>query len=349
MPKVAIIGSATWGTALGITLARKGIRVKLWTRTEEEARGLNEARENTTFLPGYRFPIRFSATSSLEEAFDRAELVILAVPAQSMRYNVREIKNYLNDSILIVSATKGLEVGVSKRMSQVITEEISPRLHSNICVLSGPNIAQETVQGLHSVSVIAAYNPAVAERAKQIINSPRFCVFTNTDVTGVELGGALKNVIALGAGISDGLGYGNNAKAALITRGLAEIATLGAAMGANPLTLTGLAGLGDMIVTCYSPYSRNHYVGTELAKGQSLKEILDSMNHVAEGVSTTIAARQLARKMGVEMPITEQIYKILYDGLNPKEAVAELLGQPVKWEMPQIRKLTQLFKANFDK
>ena len=348
MPKVAIIGSAAWGTALGIALARKGIRVKLWTRAKEEAERLNKARENTTFLPGYCFPVRLSATSSLEEAFDGAEVVILAVPAQTMRYNIREIKNYLNDYILIVSATKGLEVGVSKRMSQVIAGEISPHLHSSICVLSGPNIAQEAAQGLHSVSVIAAYSPVVAEKAKQMINSPCFCVFTNTDVIGVELGGALKNVIALGAGIADGLGYGNNAKAALITRGLAEVATLGAALGANPLTLTGLAGLGDMIVTCYSPYSRNRYVGAELAKGRSLKEILNSMNHVAEGVSTTIAARQLARKMGVEMPITEQIYKILYDGLSPKVAVDELTGQPVKWEMPQIKKLSQLFNPNFN-
>lgn len=338
MPKAAIIGSASWGTALGIVLARKGIRVKLWTRAEEIAEELNMARENTTFLPGFRFPSRLSATSSLEEALDKADIVIFAVPAQSMRRNIREVKDYLRDSILIISATKGLEVGSSKRMSQVIAEEINARFHANICALSGPNIAQETANGLHSVTVVAAPDITVGEQAQRLISSDYFCVFTSTDIVGVELGGALKNVIALGAGIADGLGYGNNAKATLITRGLAEIIVLGTAVGANPLTFVGLTCLGDIVATCFSPFSRNHYVGVELAKGRSLKEIMNSMPHVAEGIATTLAARKMARKAGVDLPITEQIYKVIYERADVKEAVDDLMGHFAKEEAVEITK-----------
>ena len=342
MTKVAIIGNGTWGTALGITLARKGNRVKLWARTEEEAKKLNEERENSRFLPGFRFPIRLSATSSLKEALDEAALVIFTVPAQSMRRNVRQVRDYLNDSMIIVSATKGLEVGAGKRMSQVIAEEIDPRFRPYIGVLSGPNIAQETAQGLHSVTVVAAQDVTVSEKVRQLMSSECFCVFTSTDMVGVELGGAFKNVIALGAGIAHGLGYGNNAKAAFITRGLVETITLGTALGANPLTFAGLACLGDIIATCFSPYSRNHYVGVELAKGRSLGEIMNSMDHVVEGVSTTFAVRKLARKTGIDTPIMEQIYKVIYEGLVPKQAVVELVGQPTEESLTEIGRLSQL-------
>ena len=340
MAKIAIVGNGTWGTALGITLARKGHRVKLWTRTKEEAKKLNEERENSAFLPGYRFPIRLSVTNSTEEALKGADLVVFAVPAHGMSHNVKRVKKYL-DGTIIVSATKGLEVGSGKRMSRVIAEEIGPSLQGNICVLSGPNIAQEAAQGLHSTTVIAAQDIAVAERARELVSSSCFCVFTSTDVVGVELGGALKNVIALGAGIADGLGYGNNAKAAFITRGLVEVITLGTAMGANPLTFAGLACLGDIIATCFSPFSRNLYVGQELAKGRPLKEIMNSMPHVAEGISTTLAARKLARKMGIELPITEQLYRVIYEGLDPKQAVAELIGRPAE-ESAEIGRLNRL-------
>jgi len=340
MPKAAIIGSASWGTALGITLARKGTLVKLWTRNKETAEKLNQARENTTYLPGFRFPSRLSATNSMEEAMDKADLVIFAVPAQSMRRNVREVSHYLNNSSLIISATKGLEVGSGKRMSQVIAEEVDARLQlSNICVLSGPNMAQEAAQGLLSVTVIAAPNVAVAEKAKRLINSNHFYVFTSTDVIGVELGGALKNVITLGVGMIDGLGNGNNAKAALIIRGLSEIIILGATFGANPLTFIGLSGLGDLVLTCFSPLSRNYYVGEELAKGRPLKEITDSMSHVAEGVSTAFAARELGQKAGLSLPIIEQIYKVLYEGLDVKQAATELVKYPAEGESLEITKL----------
>jgi glycerol-3-phosphate dehydrogenase (NAD(P)+) len=325
MSRVAIIGSASWGTALGIALARKGTHVKLWTRTGEEANKLNKEKENTTFLPDFHFPFRLWATSSVEEAIEGAAAVILAVPAQSVRQNIQLIGNYLADSVPIVSASKGLELDTNKRMSQVIAEEIAPHLQPNICVLSGPSIAQEAAMESHSAVVIAANNIAVAEKVQQVMSQSCFCTFTTTDVIGVELGGALKNVIALGVGIAEGLGYGDNAKAAFITYGLAEITSLGVAMGANPLTFTGLACLGDIIVTCFSPSSRNRDVGIKLAKGHALEDILSSLPHIPEGIATTIAARQLARRMGANMPATERIYRVLYEGLDPKIAATELI------------------------
>lgn len=328
MSKVAIIGTTTWGTTLGIMLTRKGTRVRLWARSAPEAQEINRARENAAFLPGIRLPRRLVATASMEEALDRAALLIMAVPAQTMRANIRLASPYLKPPMLILSAAKGLEMGEGKRMSEVIAEEVEPSLHPNICALSGPNLAREIIGGLPAVTVVAASTQEVAERIQQLLSSPRFCVFTNTDLVGVELGGALKNIIALGAGIADGLGYGDNAKAAFITRGLAEIAILGIAAGANPLTFAGLAGVGDLVATCASRLSRNHFVGEELSKGRPLAEIMASMRSIAEGIDTTRAALHLAERLGVEMPITEVIYRILFQGLDSRQGVAELMGRP---------------------
>ena len=339
MPKAAIIGSGSWGTALAIILARKGNDVKLWTRDEETAEKLNQARENVVYLPGSQFPPHLSATHSLQEATDKSDLIIFAVPADTMRRNVRQVKDYLSDTVLIASATKGLEVGSGKRMSQVMAEEIDSRLHPNLCVISGPNIAKEAAQGLLSVTVVAARDVTVAERAQQLINSNNFYVFTSTDVIGTELGGALKNVVTLGVGMIDGLGNGNNAKAALIIRGLSEIIVLGTTFGANPLTFIGLSGLGDLVVTCFSPQSRNFYVGEELARGRTLKEIQDSMPHVAEGVTTVFAARQLGQKAGLSLPIIEQIYKVIYEGFDVRQAASELVEYPVNGKSLEITKL----------
>ena len=339
MPKAAIIGSASWGTAIGIILARKGLWVRLWTRDEETADTLNHERENRPYLPGSRFPARLSATSSMEEAMDRADMVVLAVPSVTMRANVRQVKDYLKDSTFVVSATKGLEVDSGKRMSQVIAEEIDPRFHSNICVLSGPNIAKEAAQGLLSVTVVASADPAVAENAKRLIHSNQFYAFTSTDVIGVELGGALKNVITLGVGMVDGLGNGNNAKAALIIRGLSEVIVLGTTFGANPVTFIGLSGLGDLVVSSFSPLSRNFFVGKEVANGRSLQEISASMHNVAEGVSTARAAWQLGQKAGLNLPIIEKIYKVLYEQLDVRSAVSNLVGYPTDGESQEITKL----------
>lgn len=333
MPKIAIIGTTSWGITLGIVLARNGVDISLWARTEREAVQLAKAGPNPVLTNGAVFPSELSITSSLHEALTKARAVILVVPSQSMRWNVKLAAEHISKSMLIVSAAKGLEVGSGKRMSQVIAEEIKPSFHSNICVLSGPNLSQEILNDLPAATVVAADDEAIAKKAQKLLTVPNFCVFTNTDIIGVELGGALKNIVALGAGISDGLGYGDNAKAALITRGLTEITALGVALGANPLTFSGLSGLGDLIATCASPLSRNHYVGVELAKGRPLEEITDSMVGIAEGVDTTLVVRNLAKEMGLEMPITETIYRVLFEGADIRQAAAELMGAEAAHEL----------------
>jgi len=333
MPKIAIIGTTTWGLTLAAILASKKRQVTLWARTEQEAAKLRNAETNPTLLRNADLPHQLSITSSVSEALADVQAVILAVPSQAMRQNIKSIARYLKSSMLVVSAAKGLEVNSSKRMSEVIAEEIKPQLWSNICVLSGPNLSEEIRHGLPAASVVAAEDEAIARKAQRLLSAPNFCVYTNTDAIGVELGGAFKNVIALGAGIADGLGYGDNAKAAFMTRGLTEMTALGVALGANPLTFSGLAGLGDLIATCSSPLSRNHYMGVELAKGRSLKEIAESMKGVAEGVSTTLAVWNLAQQLGLGMPITEKIYQVLYQGLDPRQAVADLMVAEVKHEL----------------
>lgn len=325
MPKIAIIGTTSMGITTGVVLARNGINVSLWARTRQEAIEVAETGPNPGPGKGVCFPPELTITSSLSEALSRASAVILAVPSQSMRQNLRLAAGHIGKSTLIISAAKGLEIETGKRMSQVIAEEIKPALRSNICVLSGPNLAQEILNGLPAATVVAADDEAIARKAQKLLTTPNLCVFTNTDVLGVELGGSLKNIIALGAGISDGLGYGDNAKAALMTRGLTEMTALGVHLGADPLTFSGLTGLGDLIATCSSSLSRNHYCGTELAKGRSLKDITESMNGVVEGVATTLAVWKIARQMGIEMPITETIYKVLYEGADLRQAAADLM------------------------
>ena len=334
--RVAVIGTTSWGTTIAIMLTRKGLTASLWARTEEEAEKLNREKGNAIRLPGFPFPEGLRATASLDEALDKARLVIFAVPSQDMRRNIGLVREYLGSSTLILSVAKGLEVESVKRMSQVLSEEIKTRFHPNICVLSGPNLSGEIARGLPAVTVVAAYDAGVAARVQKIMATPIFRVYTNTDVVGVELGGALKNIIALAAGMVDGLEYGNNTKAGLITRGLAEITRLGVAAGANPLTFAGLAGLGDLVATCASPLSRNRFVGQELAKGRDLKGILSSMTGIAEGVTTTIAALKLANELDVEMPIAEQVFRVLFKGLDVRQAVSELMVRELKHELAGI-------------
>ena len=334
--RVAVIGTTSWGTTLAIMLTRKELAVSLWARTEQEAEKLNREKQNALRLPGYSFPEGLRATASLDEALDKAGLVIFAVPSQHMRRNVRLAREYLDSSRLVLSVAKGLEVESVKRMSEVISEEIAARFHRNICVLSGPNLSKEIARGLPAVTVVAAYDGAVAAKVQKIMATPLFRVYTNTDVVGVELGGALKNIIALAAGMVDGLEYGNNTKAGLITRGLAEITRLGVAAGANPLTFAGLAGLGDLVATCSSPLSRNRFVGQELAKGRDLKGILSSMTGIAEGITTAVAALKLAEEFDMEMPIAEQVFRVLFKGLDVRRAVSELMVRELKHELAGI-------------
>jgi glycerol-3-phosphate dehydrogenase (NAD(P)+) len=345
MPKVAIIGTTTWGITLGVVLAAKRAEVRLWARTEEEAARLLNAEFPSESLADITLPSRLSITSSLEEALAGTKAVIMAVPSQSMRRNIEAVAPHLDSSMLIVSVAKGLELETNLRMSQVIAEEVSPDFHPNICALSGPNLSQEILRDLPAAAAVAAHSEVVARKAQKLLNTPNLCIYTNTDIIGVELGGALKNIIALGAGIVDGLDYGDNAKATFITRGLTEITALGVALGANPLTFSGLTGLGDLVATCSSNLSRNHYLGVELTKGRSMEEITASMSGVAEGVTTTRVANNLAQQLKLEMPITEKIYRVLYEGLSPREAALELMEANVKHELSGRRwRLFSFFK-----
>jgi glycerol-3-phosphate dehydrogenase (NAD(P)+) len=343
MQRIGIIGTTSWGITLSILLSGKGANVRLWARTQREASQIR--KKGSDRFPDVTIPEKIAITHQMGEVLNEVSAVILAVPSDTMRENISRVANHLTKSIIIISASKGLEIGSNKRMSQVISEEINPRFAVNICALSGPQLSQEIIHDHPAAAVVAAEEMNTASKAQRLLTCPNFCVFTNTDIIGVELGGALKNILALGAGIADGLGYGDNAKAAFMTRGLTEITALGMALGANPLTFSGLAGLGDVITTCASPLSRNHFVGMELAKGRPLAEILDSMNQVAEGVNTTLAAHDLAQQLGLEMPITEKIYQILYENDDPKQAAVELMGGNVKHELAGRRwRLFSLFR-----
>ena len=332
MPTVTIVGTTTWGTTLGIVLAREGAQVRLLARSEGEASSLEAARENARFVPGVRFPDSMHASAIPRQAFYDADIALFAVPSGTLRDNARSYAEYIGHGSIVVSATKGLEVGTSNRMSQVLEEELQVDRRHGVCALSGPNLAKEIVAGKPSSTVVASSDEKAATRAQSIINSAVFRVYTNDDIVGVELCGALKNIIALGAGISDGLALGDNAKAAFVTRGLAEISRLGVAAGATPATFAGLAGFGDLIATCSSSFSRNHYVGEQLALGRSLAEIRDTMDNVAEGVDTTRGALSLAGRLGVDMPITRVIYDVLFGGVSADDAVAKLMGRDPRSE-----------------
>ena len=327
MAEICVVGATSWGTTLAIINAREGSRVRLLARTEDEAAALRLDNENTRFLPGASFPQSMSVTARADEALEKAALVIIAVPSIALRDNARRIRDFIRGGAVVVSASKGLETETGNRMSQVLQEEFSDIDQPPICALSGPNLAREIIQGKLSSTVVASPDEDAARTAQSILNSSVFRVYTNADIAGVELGGALKNIIAIGAGICDGLQLGDNAKAAFMTRGLAEIARLGLAAGAQEMTLSGLAGMGDLIATCSSTLSRNHYVGTLLSQGKTLDEIVSGMHNVAEGVNTTVAARSLAATLGVEMPITEATYRILFKGMSVRHAAAELMGR----------------------
>jgi glycerol-3-phosphate dehydrogenase (NAD(P)+) len=312
MSKVAVIGATTWGNTLAGLLAIKGATVSVWTRTKSRA---GELRKEVLSERDYGGHLSF--TESIEEALGDAGFVICAVPAQRMRLNLKLSNPYIIPSAILVSAAKGLEAETGKRMSEVMADEVSSVSHDSICALSGPNLSAEIKQGLPATSIIAGRDIEVASRVQGLLDSPDFTVFVSDDIIGVELCGALKNVIALGAGIMDGLDLGNNAKAAFITLGWKDVVSLGIALGARSETFYGLAGLGDLIATGNSPLSRNHYVGCELGKGRPLSDIISSMSQVAEGVDTTIAAHRLASRVKLEVPIVNLVYSVLFEALPP--------------------------------
>lgn len=339
-----VVGTGSWGTTLAIMLARKGQPVTLWARTEAEVARLVADGENRPYLPAVRFPEALRLTANLEESLRGCRLLILVVPAQRMRENVQLLREQVPADAVILSATKGMEIATTQRMSQVIAEELPPACHGRIAVLSGPNIAWEVAAGLPAASVVAAADEEVARFVQEMLMSSLFRVYTHDDVIGVELGGALKNIIALAAGAVDGFGYGDNAKAAIMVRGLAEMVRLGIAVGANPLTFAGLAGIGDLIATCSSRHSRNRYVGCELAKGRKLAAIQAGMVMVAEGITTTMAARQMAASHKIEMPVTETLYQVLFQDKDPCQAVSELMLRGAKHELDGLE---QGLKLNF--
>ncbi|HEX8681230.1 MAG TPA: NAD(P)H-dependent glycerol-3-phosphate dehydrogenase, partial [Ardenticatenaceae bacterium] len=317
--KIAVIGSGSWGTTLAVLLARHGREVWLWARSAQDAERLNAQRENSRFLPGVPFPNGLRVSAEDAEVLHDAALVLLVVPSQTMRENVRALWKHIPSDAILLSCAKGLELSTLKRMTEVIREELPETMQDNVGVLSGPNLAREIAAGLPASTVVAMKDGEKAEWAQGLLHTPTFRVYTHEDVLGVELAGALKNIVAIGAGAAEALGIGDNAKSTYMTRGLAEIARLGTAAGANALTFAGLAGLGDLLCTCASPHSRNHFVGVELARGRSLEDIRASMTQVAEGVFTVQAARELAKRYGVELPITEALYQALFEGRSVRE------------------------------
>lgn len=330
--KATIVGTTTWGTTIAIMLAKNGVPVTLLARNEDEAFTLVSDGENKRFLPGIKFPDELLISHHTQDVVSDAEVVVMAVPSYALRHNGVLVSPFLTVDSVIVSATKGLEIGSNKRMSEVLAEELAYCDVSQICTLSGPNLAKEIVMGSPASAVVAGYDLDNVNKIQEVFNSSLFRVYGSSDIVGVELAGALKNVIALGAGFCDGLGIGDNAKGALITRGLAEMSRLGVAMGAQQITFAGLAGIGDIIATCSSPLSRNHHVGQQLALGASLDEITQSMDNVAEGINSTMAAKEIALNLGVDMPIVDVTYRVLFEGLEPEIAVSELMGRPVKSE-----------------
>jgi len=332
MGAVGVIGSGAWGTTLALLLANKGITTTLWEHRSERASEMRQQRENVLFLPGFHFPPMLHVTADIEEAVREKELLLLVTPSQRMRENVRLLAPYVSKETLLVSASKGIEIGTLKRMTEIVEEELPDR-RMHIAALSGPNIAREVAEGKPTAAVVASYETDVGVHIRTLLTAAHYRVYTAHDVIGVELAGALKNIIAIRAGFNDGMNYGENAKAAFITRGLAEIARLGIAAGAHPLTFAGLAGIGDLIATCASPLSRNQQLGRRLAAGEKLDAILKSTRTVAEGVSTTRAALQMAIHYQVEMPIAQQLNMVLFEGLDPHKAVPELMMRDPKSEL----------------
>ncbi|MFG6494380.1 NAD(P)H-dependent glycerol-3-phosphate dehydrogenase [Fictibacillus sp. UD] len=339
MHNVAVLGAGSWGTALAIVLADNGHDVRLWGRREEQVVEINKEHRNEKYLPGVELPENIKATTQLEECVKDADTIVLVTPTKAMRDVLNLLKNNLASPVTIVHASKGIEPGTYKRISEIIEEELPESVLESVVVLSGPSHAEEVSLRQPTTVTVSSANMQAAERVQDLFINQNFRVYTNPDVIGVELGGALKNIIALGAGLSDGLGYGDNAKAALITRGLAEIARLGTHMGANPLTFSGLTGIGDLIVTCTSVHSRNWRAGNMLGKGMKLEDVLENMGMVVEGVRTTQAAYELSKREEVEMPITQVLYDVLFNGKGAKQAVDDLMQRSRTHEVEDVSSL----------
>ncbi len=329
--KMAVIGAGSWGTTVAALAARRQ-PVTLWARRPELAEAINEG-ENPDYLPGFRLPYGLRATSDLEQAATGVEAIVMAVPSHGYRAVLEQLTGVIGDRTPLLSLTKGIEQESLKRMSEVTSDVLPSHDEGRTGVLTGPNLAREIMDGQPAATVIAMADQDVAVELQRAFMDPTFRVYTNDDLVGCETAGALKNVMAIAAGMARGLGLGDNTLAALITRAIAELSRLGVALGGRPATFAGLAGVGDLIATCMSSQSRNHRVGVELAKGRSLDDIVQQMNMVAEGVKTTRAVLELAGRVDVETPIAEQVGHVLYDGAHPREAVLALMTRQAKSEV----------------
>jgi len=330
--QIGVIGAGSWGTTLANLLAKKGFNVALWVYEEDLIPPIATKRENTLYLPGITLSQNILPTPSLQEACQHKDILINATPSHVARQVMEKLCSFLSSQAKVVNATKGIENKTLLTMSGVLREALSLNDGERLAVLSGPSFALEVSREMPTAVTIASQNPVLAGQLQHIFSTPYFRTYASSDVVGVEIGGALKNVIAIATGISDGLGFGSNTRAALITRGLAEISRLALKLGATPKTLSGLTGMGDLILTCTGALSRNRTVGIKLGEGIELAHILKDMRMVAEGIETTRSSFDLSRKMKVEMPITEQVYYILYQNKNPKDAVVELMGRDLKME-----------------
>jgi glycerol-3-phosphate dehydrogenase (NAD(P)+) len=330
--KISVLGAGGWGTTLAILLHYNGHNVTLWEYKKSYARQLIKKRINTDYLPGIKIPKEILITSDIEEASDDKNLIVLAVPSQFLRGVVKKIDYKMIEDSILVSVSKGIEKNTLMTMSQML-KDVFPHISENqIGVISGPSHAEEVSKRVPTAVVAASVDIETSKAIQAAFITSYFRVYASTDILGVELGGAFKNIIAIGAGIIDGAGFGDNTKAAIMTRGVAEISRLGLSMGARPETFAGLSGMGDLIVTCMSRHSRNRYVGEQIGKGKKLKEVLDSMEQVAEGVETTRSAKQLAAKVGIETPITNEVYKILFEDKDPVKATTDLMTRDMKTE-----------------
>lgn len=343
MNKIAVIGAGSWGTAVAALLAGKKKDVTLWGRNPELIDHINRYNKNPTYLENLRIPERLIATADIAQAVSGKELIIMAIPSHAIRQTLELLSSDVRDDAKFISLIKGIEIESLSTMSAIIADELKIDI-ARIAVLSGPNHAEEVAKSIPSATVIASTNSNLALELQDLFMKPSFRVYTNSDVLGVELGGALKNIIAIAAGVSDGLGFGDNTKASLMTRGLAEMTRFGMEMGASPFTFFGLSGIGDLIVTCASKYSRNRLVGERIGKGEKLKEIVSSMTMVAEGISTSKAIKKLAGKRGIELPICEQVYAALYEDKNPYDCVNDLMTRGATNEVEQLINYNQTVK-----
>jgi glycerol-3-phosphate dehydrogenase (NAD(P)+) len=330
--RVAVIGAGSWGTALALVAARNQLNVKLWAREPEVAFGINRTRRNPFYLSNFELPENIRATTAVEDAIEGAHFALLVVPSHAMREMAARLRPHLRGETVLVSAAKGVENNTLMRMEEVVADVLRDRFEPRYVALSGPSFALEVAKGDPTAIVAASRNREFSEMIQRSLSSVSFRIYTNTDVVGVELGGAVKNVVAIAAGVVRGLGFGTNAVAAIITRGLAEMTRLALAQGARAETLAGLAGLGDLVLTCTGELSRNRHVGIELGRGRKLAEILGEMREIAEGVKTARSIYELGRRLEIEMPITASIYALLYEDKPAHEAANELMGRPLKRE-----------------